>query len=163
MYCGNPELFSTSVYRSVTRIKTRLRKSIEKCWQFYNSIEKLGRMVTVPHLYVKLWKNVTILHVNKNNSKMMSYRLYEKSMKKGINSLFVYGKSWKGTALHGYGSLKKITIFHFHEKIEKNVESSTDLWKIMESDWKIMTALHVYRTRCKYWQRHTFIENYRKW
>ena len=50
---------------------TRLRKSIEKCWQFYNSIEKIGKMVTVPHFYVKLWKMVTILHVNKNGSKMM--------------------------------------------------------------------------------------------
>ena len=83
MYCGNLELFSTSVYRSVTRIKTRLRKSIEKCWQFYNSIEKLGKMVTVPHLYVNLWKKVTILHVNKNGSKMMKvlqavWKMHEK-------------------------------------------------------------------------------------
>ena len=41
---------------------------------------------------------------------------------------------------------KMLPFFTFIEKDREKCSSSTDLWKIMESDWKIMTALHVYRT-----------------
>ena len=74
-------------------------------------------MVTTPHFYDTLPKTVTILFVNKDNRKMMKVRPFSgKCMNNCNNSSFAYGKSYKkGTALHGYGSLKNVTnAFHFH-------------------------------------------------
>ena len=57
-----------------------------------------------------------------------------KCMNNCDNSSFAYGKSdKKGTALHGYGSLKNVTnAFYFHWNVGKNCTSSADLSKTME-------------------------------
>ena len=135
MYCGNPELFSTSVYRSVTRIKTRLRKSIEKCWQFYNSIEKLGKMVTVPHLYVKLWKKVTILHVNKNDGKMMKVlQVVWKMHEKGYKFITCVWKIIKRTSSTWLWIIEKCYHFSFSLKnLDKDVAARQIYGKLWEA------------------------------
>ena len=134
MYCGNLELFSTSVYRSVTRIKTRLRKSIEKCWQFYNSIEKLGKMVTVPHLYVKLWKKVTILHVNKNDGKMMKVlQVVWKMHEKGYQFITCVWKIIKRNSSTWLWIIEKC--YHFSLSL-KNLDKDVAARQIYGKLWK---------------------------